>query len=71
VAAMVREGLGISIVPSLTLFHFDHKDLRARPVVSAGLKRQVFLVRRADRALSSAAQGLYELLMANRPGVRR
>jgi LysR family carnitine catabolism transcriptional activator len=71
VAAMVREGLGISIVPSLTLFHFDHKDLRARPVVSAGLKRQVFLVRRADRALSSAAQGLYELLMANRPGAKR
>jgi len=67
VAAMVREGLGISIVPSLTLFHFDHPDLRARPVVSTGLKRQVFLVRRADRALSSAAQGLYELLMANRP----
>jgi LysR family carnitine catabolism transcriptional activator len=71
VAAMVREGLGISIVPTLTLFHFDHKDLRARPVVSPGLKRQVFLVRRADRALSSAAQGLYELLMANKPGVGR
>jgi LysR family transcriptional regulator, carnitine catabolism transcriptional activator len=31
----------------------------------------VFLVRRADRALSSAAQGLYELLMANRPGATR
>ncbi|MBL0917754.1 MAG: LysR family transcriptional regulator [Hydrogenophaga sp.] len=71
VAAMVREGLGISIVPTLTLFHFDHKDLRARPVVSTGLKRQVFLVRRADRALSSAAQGLYELLMAHKPGVGR
>lgn len=67
VAAMVREGLGISIVPTLTLFHFEHKDLRARPVVSPGLKRQVFLVRRSDRSLSSAAQGLYELLMAHRP----
>lgn len=67
VAAMVREGLGFSIVPTLTLFHFAHKDLRARPVVSAGLKRQVFLVRRADRALSSAATGLCELLMRNKP----
>jgi len=66
-AAMVREGLGISIVPTVTLFHFEHKDLRVRPVVSPGLKRQAFLVRRADRSLSSAAQGLYELLMAHRP----
>lgn len=71
VAAMVREGLGISVVPSLTLFHFDHPQLRSRPVVAAGLKRQVFLVRRADRALSSAAQGLYDLLMAHRPGTPR
>ncbi|WP_291145797.1 LysR family transcriptional regulator [Hydrogenophaga sp.] len=70
VAAMVREGLGVSVVPTLTLFHFDHPRLRARPVVAAGLKRQVYLLRRADRALSSAAQGLYELLMAQRPGFR-
>jgi len=27
----------------------------------------LFIVRRADRSLSSAAQGLYELLMAARP----
>lgn len=67
VAAMVREGLGISVVPTLTLFHFQHRELRARPVVAPGLKRQVYLVRRADRALSSAAQGLHDWLMANKP----
>ena len=35
--------------------------------VIAALRRRIFVVRRADRALSSAAQGLYELLMAHRP----
>jgi DNA-binding transcriptional LysR family regulator len=67
VAGMVRAGLGITIVPSLTLFHFEHPDLATRPFTPPGLVRQVFVVRRADRSLSSAAQGLYELLLAARP----
>lgn len=72
VAGMVRAGLGITIVPSLTLFHFEHPELAARPLAAQGLTRQVFLVRRSDRALSIAAQALYELVLANRPrGVTR
>jgi LysR family carnitine catabolism transcriptional activator len=74
VAGMVRAGLGITIVPSLTLFHFEDPALAARPLAAQGLTRQVFLVRRSDRGLSVAAQALYELLMANRPrlaGARR
>jgi len=67
VVAMVREGLGVSIVPALTLFHFGEQALRSRPIQAPGLRRRIYLVRRADRALSSAAQGLYELLMAHRP----
>lgn len=67
VAAMVREGLGVSIVPALTLFHFSEPALCSRPVQAPNLRRRVYLVRRADRGLSSAAQGLYELMMANRP----
>lgn len=67
VAGMVRAGLGITVVPTLTLFHFDHPDLVLRPLAAPGLLRQVFLVRRADRALSSAAQALYERVMAERP----
>ena len=67
VARMVKAGLGITIVPSLTLFHFEQEGLAARRIQSAGLRRQVFLIRRSDRALSSAAQGLHALLMANRP----
>ncbi|NRF65739.1 LysR family transcriptional regulator [Aquincola sp. S2] len=67
VAGMVRAGLGLTVVPSLTLFHFDHADLVARPLDAPGLERQVFVVRRADRGLSTAAQALYEVLLRERP----
>jgi LysR family carnitine catabolism transcriptional activator len=67
VAGMVRAGLGISVVPTLTLFHFDGPELVTRPLDAPGLRRQIFVVRRRDRTLSSAAQGLYEALCATRP----
>lgn len=67
VAGMVEQGLGITVVPALTLFHFQSERLHTRRVRAEGLTRQVFLVRRADRALSSAAQALYERVMLHRP----
>lgn len=67
VAGMVRAGLGVSVVPELTLFHFEHPDLVTRPLHARGLKRQIFLVRRRDRGLSVAARAMYEHLMASRP----
>jgi len=71
VAGMVRAGLGITVVPSLTLFHFEHAELVTKPLHAPQLARQVFLVRRADRGLSAAAQALYDTVMANRPKVGR
>ena len=67
VAGMVRAGLGITVVPALTLFHFEHPTLVTRPLDAPGLLRQVFVVRRADRSLGSAAQRLHEMLVAARP----
>ena len=67
VAGMVRAGLGITVVPALTLFHFEHPALVTRRLEAAGLVRQVFVVRRAERALGSAAQRLYEMMLAARP----
>jgi LysR family carnitine catabolism transcriptional activator len=67
VAGMVRAGLGITIVPSLTLFHFADARLATRPLHAPALVRHVYMVRRADRPLSSAASGLHEMLMAARP----
>ena len=67
VMGMVRSGLGISVVPALTLFHFSQPGLVTRPLQAAGLTRRIFLIRRRDRSLSSAAQALYELVMRRRP----
>ena len=67
VAGMVRAGLGITVVPSLTLFHFADPQLATRPLHAPALTRRVYVVRRADRSLSSAAAALHELLMAAKP----
>jgi LysR family carnitine catabolism transcriptional activator len=67
VAGMVRAGLGITIVPSLTLFHFADARLATRPLHAPALVRHVYVVRRADRPLSSAASGLHEMLIAAKP----
>jgi LysR family transcriptional regulator, carnitine catabolism transcriptional activator len=70
VMGLVRAGLGISIVPSLTLFHFRDARIVTRPLAWRGLTRRIYLVRRRDRGLSLAAQSLYERVMADRPGAQ-
>ena len=67
VMGMVRAGLGISVVPALTLFHFAAAGDRHRPVRLPGLTRRIYLVRRRDRSLSVAAQALHDLALAHRP----
>lgn len=67
VAGMVRAGLGVTVVPALTLFHFAHPDLATRPLQAPSLRREIFVVRPRDRSLSIAAQALFDHLMANRP----
>lgn len=67
VSGMVRAGLGISVVPALTLYQFRQPGLAIRPLHWAGLKRRIYLVRRRDRGLSVAAQGFYEWVMARKP----
>jgi LysR family carnitine catabolism transcriptional activator len=67
VMGMVRAGLGITVVPTLTLFHFRQPGLVTRPLVLPGLTRQIYLVRRRDRGLSVAAQALYTLMAQHLP----
>lgn len=68
VAAMVRAGVGVSVVPALTLFQFGAPELRTVALDWPGLERQIFLIRRRDRSLSAAAQALCEHLRATPPG---
>jgi DNA-binding transcriptional LysR family regulator len=67
VAGMVRAGLGISVVPALTLYQFRMPELAIKPLHWPGLRRHIYLVRRRDRGFSIAAQGFYEWVMARRP----
>jgi len=67
VMGMVRAGLGISVVPSLTLFHFQDPQVVTRPLAWAALTRRIYLVLRKDRGLSIAAQALHDLVMQRKP----
>ncbi|MDD0813564.1 LysR family transcriptional regulator [Curvibacter sp. HBC28] len=61
-AGLVRAGLGLSLVPALTLFHFTGPGLAAVPFQEPALARPLVLARRKGQALSVAAQALRELL---------
>jgi len=69
VAGMVRAGLGITVVPTLTLFHFAHPDLATRRLHDAQFKRELFVIRPRDRSLSIAAAALLDFLRERRPQV--
>ena len=69
VMGMVRAGLGISVVPSLTLFHFREPEVAVRALGWPGLTRRIYLVRRRDRSLSLAADSLHRLLLLRKPQV--
>jgi DNA-binding transcriptional LysR family regulator len=58
VAALVAQGLGVSVVPELTLFHFERAGLAAVPVRDAQLRRPLLLAQRKGKALSVAAQAM-------------
>ncbi|HEY8048249.1 MAG TPA: LysR family transcriptional regulator [Ramlibacter sp.] len=60
VAALVSEGLGVSIVPDLTLFHFRRAGLACVPVRDAKLRRPILLARRKGKALSVAARAMVD-----------
>jgi len=62
VAGLIRHGLGVSLVPELTLFQFRSMDLVAIPVETDAVVRPILIVRHKERPLSTAAQGMLELI---------
>ncbi|TEA70399.1 LysR family transcriptional regulator [Allopusillimonas ginsengisoli] len=67
VTGLVVAGLGVSLVPAMTLFQFKHARLRVIPLVRQdAVKRSLYLIRRSDRGLSSAAQAFYDVLLRER-----
>lgn len=66
VTGLVAAGMGVSVVPAMTLFHFQRDELVIKPLAGKALTRPLYLVRREGRALSVAAQTLYDLLKEHR-----
>ena len=64
VMGLVEAGLGISVVPALTLFHFQRESLVTRPLALPALTRTIYLVQRREGSLSVAAQTLHDLIVA-------
>lgn len=63
-AALIESGLGVSVVPELTLFQFRLPGLVAIPMDAPALVRPLLIVTPKERSLSIAAQGLLELVQA-------
>lgn len=67
-AALVAQGLGISVIPALALFQFQLPDIVVKPLKLAGLVRQIHIVRPEGRALSVAANALLDMVRASFKG---
>ncbi|MWD28701.1 LysR family transcriptional regulator [Aquicoccus sp. SCR17] len=65
VGAMVAEGLGLSVIPRLSLPLVQSRDLVGRPVLPRAFRR-LDLVRRPGQALSAPAQAFRDYLVAHR-----
>ncbi|VVE31149.1 LysR family transcriptional regulator [Pandoraea pneumonica] len=73
VVSLVEAGLGIAAVPRLAMPPGDHPTLRSVPLVDPPVTRTMGLIRRRGLVLSSAAQHLYDTILAfaERPGKKR
>lgn len=70
VTGLVAAGLGVTVVPEMTLFHFRRPGLVVRPLAGRPPTRPLYLVRRRGRSLSVAARTLYDLLLERRGDMR-
>ncbi|RTE65799.1 LysR family transcriptional regulator [Amphritea opalescens] len=57
-AALIRQGIGISVLPALAASTESFKELRFIPLIEPPMRRQVCLVSRKGRSLSPAASTL-------------
>jgi LysR family carnitine catabolism transcriptional activator len=67
VSGLIVSGLGVSLLPELTLPQFRHPDLVAIPLLFPDLRRPIHIIRSKDKPLSVAAQALLDLVRLNKP----
>ncbi|CAM3761243.1 LysR family transcriptional regulator [Bordetella sputigena] len=61
--SLVEAGLGVGVVPKLGMPHLGHATLVSVPLVEPSISRTLGLIRRRGRALSAAAQRLYDFIV--------
>lgn len=61
---LVRQGLGVAILPQLALSGLPMEGLAYRPIVDASAKRRIGIIHRRDRHLSPAAEAFTAELKA-------
>ncbi|NYT85911.1 LysR family transcriptional regulator [Pollutimonas harenae] len=72
VTGLVSAGLGVSLVPAMTLFQFRHEQIKVIPLVPRSrIKRSLYLIRRSEKSLSSAARAFYDVLLDQRSDLAR
>ncbi len=62
VAGLIAAGLGISVLPELTLYQFNRPELVAIPVEGKSLMRPIFVVQRKDATLSPPAEVMLRMI---------
>jgi LysR family carnitine catabolism transcriptional activator len=65
--AMVRHGLGVSVIASSTLTGADTKGLAVIPIRGEAAKRRIGVIQRKGRALSAAAREFIDQLLREAP----
>jgi DNA-binding transcriptional LysR family regulator len=60
---LIAAGVGITLVPELTLYQFNHRDIAIRPLADSQARRQIHLVTHKKQPLSVAASAFVEQLL--------
>jgi DNA-binding transcriptional LysR family regulator len=68
---LVEAGLGVAAVPAMAMPGADHPTLVSVPLVDPVVIRRMGLICRRGRALSPAAQQLFDLFVAVKPAAKR
>jgi DNA-binding transcriptional LysR family regulator len=60
--SLAEAGIGVGVVPKLGMPHLSHATLVSVPLVEPSISRTLGLIKRRGRALSAAAQRLYDII---------
>jgi DNA-binding transcriptional LysR family regulator len=66
IAGLVEAGIGITIVPALSLWQFRRPQLGSRRLTIPRLARPLHLLKRRGHSLSASAKAFYDLLLQER-----